>query len=566
MSNDTTGSLPATSFPSPEQVSARRSPSALRANILWFLSLSLSLVVALMCTLAKQWTRYYFRDVQLYPEPHKRARMRQYLFDGRKAFGAPNVLSAVPPILHVSLLLFFAGLVNFLKPINSALAYLMLALLLIIAVLYIVISVLPAIHHNCPYRTPLSPGIWWIWKSFSIVAEDIRRNLQSKPMVVPSFVALLRKATAPNIDKDLQNAAYQEAILSVERQALAIRKRRDMESLRWTVSRLSQDSRFETFVEGIPAFLQQSGRFLGTSEVTPDETLVGYTPLFLLYRIFTLLATCNNSGVAQMHSRASACFAAIWCILDSPYYTFLPFSVQQVVYYMSIVRVFIDDKKEEATTNRARITRIAILSSTLRSKTLSVWSHLYAGNISTLREIMRQCAAAAFGTRTFSLWEARLEGLQSIESSLNLGQLEGERYLLEIQRVYREACMLIVIDYIIVLTEIDFFPSEVLRSRGTMLPAPSQALCGNPELEAVFLESMRQSMAIRESRSTLLPVGVIEQLLPFFKALNDRTAIEEAIELVGTFNSHCPGSTIAEQTLEALPLLLIGNCSCEVSY
>ena len=61
-------------------------PSAVRVNILWFLSLILSLSCALSATLMQQWARRYQELAQRRGAFHRRGRMRAYIYDGINRF------------------------------------------------------------------------------------------------------------------------------------------------------------------------------------------------------------------------------------------------------------------------------------------------------------------------------------------------------------------------------------------------------------------------------------------------------------------------------------------------
>ncbi|KAI9432858.1 hypothetical protein H4582DRAFT_1784481, partial [Lactarius indigo] len=130
--------------------------SAIRVNVMWFLSLVLSLTSALSATLMQQWARRYLALAQRRGAPHKRARMRAYIYDGVQRFGMSRAVETMPTLLHVSVFLFLAGLVDFLIPIDTIVAYFTLGWIVAFALAYAVLTVLPNLYLNCPYRTPLS--------------------------------------------------------------------------------------------------------------------------------------------------------------------------------------------------------------------------------------------------------------------------------------------------------------------------------------------------------------------------------------------------------------------------
>src|ERR1700755_2572084 len=98
------------------------SASDIRVNVFWFMSLVFSLLAALLAILVQQWVRDYMQVFQRYSDPLKSARLRQYLYEGCERWYMPMVAEVVPGVLHISLFLFFAGLVDSLLNINTKVA------------------------------------------------------------------------------------------------------------------------------------------------------------------------------------------------------------------------------------------------------------------------------------------------------------------------------------------------------------------------------------------------------------------------------------------------------------
>ncbi|KAH8982758.1 hypothetical protein EDB86DRAFT_2771803, partial [Lactarius hatsudake] len=120
--------------------------SAIRVNVLWFLSLVLSLSCALSATLMQQWARRYRELAQRRSAFHRRARMRAFIFDGITRFGMARAVATMPTLLHISVFLFFAGLVDFLFPIYATVAYTTLGSVMVFALAYAILTVLPNIY------------------------------------------------------------------------------------------------------------------------------------------------------------------------------------------------------------------------------------------------------------------------------------------------------------------------------------------------------------------------------------------------------------------------------------
>ncbi|KAN0140464.1 hypothetical protein V8E53_001673, partial [Lactarius tabidus] len=101
--------------------------SAVWVNALWFLSLVMSLTCALLATLLQQWARRYLKITQSRYSPHKRARIRAFFAEGVEKCLLPWAVEALPTLLHLSLFLFFAGLVVFLCNVNLTIFKLVLS-------------------------------------------------------------------------------------------------------------------------------------------------------------------------------------------------------------------------------------------------------------------------------------------------------------------------------------------------------------------------------------------------------------------------------------------------------
>jgi hypothetical protein len=134
--------------------------SIIWVNAMWMMSLLLGLTSALIATLLQQWARRYVQMPQIPSEPKDRARVRSFLFFGTQKYRVPLAVETAPAILHLSVFLFFAGLVVLFFSINKAVAIIVSISVGIFVVAYLALTILPYIDHNCPYRTPMS-YIWW---------------------------------------------------------------------------------------------------------------------------------------------------------------------------------------------------------------------------------------------------------------------------------------------------------------------------------------------------------------------------------------------------------------------
>ena len=123
-------------------------------NGLWFAALSCSLSTALISMLAKQWLQAYTSNIS--GSPHHRARQRQSRYTQLQTWHVLALINTLPLLLHVALLLFFAGLIVFLWSVDLTIT---IATWIIVALAYAFYCAsiwLPMIYPNCPYNHPIS--------------------------------------------------------------------------------------------------------------------------------------------------------------------------------------------------------------------------------------------------------------------------------------------------------------------------------------------------------------------------------------------------------------------------
>ncbi|KAF9015950.1 hypothetical protein BDZ89DRAFT_962328, partial [Hymenopellis radicata] len=104
------GTLNDTNFsfrPPPTEFSAQ--PLKVWVSALWLASLALSLTMALIAVLVKQWLHHY-RSLPS-GTPRDRALARQYRFDGFKKWHVPFIIGFLPFLMLLALAIFFLGLI-----------------------------------------------------------------------------------------------------------------------------------------------------------------------------------------------------------------------------------------------------------------------------------------------------------------------------------------------------------------------------------------------------------------------------------------------------------------------
>lgn len=281
ISHQLAGAANGTSIPaiSSEQIAFTVTHSASLVNILWFLSLAFSLSSALAATLVKNWVRNYLYMIERRPAPHRKARIRSYLYEGLQTFGLPLIVEIIPNLLHISLFLFFAGLFEFLFPINNTVAYIALGTLVLSVTLYSTATLLSMMFSNCPFLTPLSMAWWYLWVRLQVIARYFASSDTSA-------------ADSDLIPRTLSRAVRNTAVIRSEQ-----RLERDIRALSWTIYSLTEESEFESFLEGLPDLT----RSFDGSEIF--QALGNNMAINLNGRIISLLLTCNGTAAAALLPR-----------------------------------------------------------------------------------------------------------------------------------------------------------------------------------------------------------------------------------------------------------------------
>ncbi|KAF8265786.1 hypothetical protein EI94DRAFT_1787292 [Lactarius quietus] len=133
---------------------------AVWVNSLWFLSLAISLTCALLATLIQQWVRRYLTATQPRLSPHKQAIIREFFIEGVERLRLPWTVEALTTLLHISISLFFTGLVIFLYNVHLTTFTTVLGWVALCVIAYGSITLMPIFRHDSPYYTPLSSSAW----------------------------------------------------------------------------------------------------------------------------------------------------------------------------------------------------------------------------------------------------------------------------------------------------------------------------------------------------------------------------------------------------------------------
>ncbi|KAI9439398.1 hypothetical protein BJY52DRAFT_532751 [Lactarius psammicola] len=227
-------SVPST--PPPPYPAFHPSVTDIRVNAYWLIGLVCSLSAALFATLVQQWVRSYMQDFQRYDHPLKRARFRQFFFEGARSMRVMAV--AVPSLIRVSLVLFFFGLSDSMLSVNTIIGVITIVPICCCGSFFLYGMLAPHLNLQSPHQTPFS------WPIFFLMQKSKRTYFGDH--------TLSKKLTSMSIE------ACQEWLVMEETDE---RKGRDVRAIRWLVDSTAVNTEMEPLVLAIPgSFNTEWGR------------------------------------------------------------------------------------------------------------------------------------------------------------------------------------------------------------------------------------------------------------------------------------------------------------------
>ena len=229
---------------------------AIWVNSLWFLSLVVSITCALLATLMQQWARRYLKVTQTRSSLHKRARIRSFFAEGVKKSHFAWVVEALPTLIHVSLFLFFAGLVVFSWNVNLTIFKVVLSWISICTALYGYITIIPIFRHDSPCYSPLTPLAKPV--VFMVLLVLMLLYYFCVYLFLQCFFMCFGCCGSIHAMFGHLLAWFIEVLkttrLTPEKAALNSSSEIDTRALMWTFDSLDEDHELEHFFSGLPGF------------------------------------------------------------------------------------------------------------------------------------------------------------------------------------------------------------------------------------------------------------------------------------------------------------------------
>ena len=276
------------------------------------MSLVISITCAVLATLLQQWARRYLKVTQTRYSLDKRARIRSFFAEGVEKSLLPWAVEALPMLLHVSLVLFFAGLAVFLWNVNLTIFKAVLSWIGICTALYGCTMITSILHRDSPYYAPLTPlalpvisvivlVLWIPWACYGVFAVCWTRFSGRELYFVFKVMDWFHDFLEPIFMTPTVAALNSSPDL-------------DTRALMWTLDRLDEDHELVRFFSGVPGF--------HTSKAVkqPLRSLSDEQSLKLLTAIIGFLDRTVSSDLFSdrvKRQRADICEKAI-DLLDTP--------------------------------------------------------------------------------------------------------------------------------------------------------------------------------------------------------------------------------------------------------
>jgi hypothetical protein len=129
-------------------------------NIMWLMSLVISITSTLFATLALQWARRFAQLHQILGTSRNRTHIRLFACCGTLRYDVRRAVSMIVVFLHLSVFLFLVGLVAFFFTINKPVAIVVSMVVGLVGMVYFTITILACVDRDSPYHTAMS-GAWW---------------------------------------------------------------------------------------------------------------------------------------------------------------------------------------------------------------------------------------------------------------------------------------------------------------------------------------------------------------------------------------------------------------------
>jgi hypothetical protein len=205
------------------------------------------LTCGLLATLLGQWARQYLKVIQTRSSPHKRARIRAFFAEGLDKLHLPWAVGALPFLFHLSLSLFFSGLLVLLFNTDHVVFGVVAGWVGLCVAVYGYFTLIPIFRQDSPYFTPLSSPAWSTLNG--TISAAIRALYLSGILNHISFEIRDRMINLGAVSK---RRFVDGIVKTAQEMALKVSSEIDTRAIMWTFNSLDEDHELERFFAGIP--------------------------------------------------------------------------------------------------------------------------------------------------------------------------------------------------------------------------------------------------------------------------------------------------------------------------
>ena len=173
--------------------------------------------------------------------------MRAFFAEGVDEMHIPWAVEGLPTLLHLSVFLFFGGLVIFLFNVDHAVFGSVIWWIGLFSIVYGLITVMPILRHDSPYYAPLSRLAWFLYAGMNYVLLKVRVSTSSRS---GTLVSWLRFSFWKDRYRGWMLGGVEKA---VEETVLGRSSEIDVRIFDWTIGILGEGD-LEQFFEAVPGF------------------------------------------------------------------------------------------------------------------------------------------------------------------------------------------------------------------------------------------------------------------------------------------------------------------------
>lgn len=132
--------------------------TSVSVNVLWFVSLTLSLIAALFAIAVQQWLRHHTRPLPSI-DIRQAVKLCKVRRDSMKKWLVPGIVSLLPVLLQIAVVFFLVGVLLLLHSLHHTVAVAFTVVAGVGLLAFLGTALLPLVDGRCAYKSPLVPTV-----------------------------------------------------------------------------------------------------------------------------------------------------------------------------------------------------------------------------------------------------------------------------------------------------------------------------------------------------------------------------------------------------------------------